>query len=184
MLRHGGVHPRSEATGHENCGEVLHLEAETTGAPGFEPGSAGPIPLPFAWLRPISAYLISGSLGEEEDQRCNREERDHAVANHSTILRSDWHTERATARQRRSTQLAERVRPIASRDVPTRSRAGRERGGSPPVKGAEYIQKPLDYCDPERGAQAPLAEPAPAVRDPARSRGPRTSRIQRYHEVS
>src|SRR3954471_14337720 len=60
VLRRRGLHPRAEAGGHDHCGEVRHK----AGAPGFEPGVAGPKPaaLPLVYAPSTSTPKVLQSI--------------------------------------------------------------------------------------------------------------------------
>ena len=154
------------------------------GAPGFEPGIAGPKPaaLPLGYApRACGRSVYGTSVGEEEDERGDREQRDDADRERLDDREArSGRRARAAARRRRSSSparsvserlRARRVPPEARRAIAARATAAHQWSTS------EEEEQALDRGDPERDAEAALAQPAArCATSRARSRACRTSR--------
>src|SRR5438477_3190 len=118
-----------------------------------------------AWLRPMERRNLFGSFSKEEDQRCNREKRDHADCDRPHHRQRDRHAENEQLRRGEDPpRLAQRVRTVAARDVPPEPDGDDgECDRSPPMERVEEVEQALDRGDPEREPEAPLPEPAPAA---------------------
>src|SRR6185503_8255193 len=123
VLRHGGVHPRAEAAGHENCGEVLHVERRLLGRQDSNLGSRDQNPLPYRLATPHRAR--TAYFGRSVKRKISAAIASSAITPNAIAFR----TARASGTQRTSNCDTAKIQP-ASRRVSER------------LPRATYHQKP------------------------------------------
>src|SRR6516164_353944 len=151
------------------------------GAPGFEPGIAGPkpaaLPLGYAPLRPeykCGPRPGSAAIREQDEERDHREQRDDRDRHGLDEAERERHAEDdQLGGGQDPADLADDVRPArASREPPEPACDEREQDCLPPAEDANQVQDPLDGREAQCDAEATQPEPA------ARPRGPVLDRVR------
>src|SRR5262245_59346800 len=153
------------------------------GAPGFEPGIAGPKPaaLPLGYAA-LWADSLGGTPREEQDQPGDREQGHDADRERLDNGERDRDCQHDQLRRREDPRgLPHGVRPMVACPPPDAEGDDRDDREFPEMQDAEEVEKPLDRTDPERDAEPAAAEPSTRTTRSMLDRAGVVHRFQPYH---
>ena len=196
VLRHGGLHPGAEAAGHhDGCeGGVGHglrslelgvPQGRCAGAPGFEPGIAGPKPaaLPLGYAPRACGRSVYGRRLKSKISATIASSATRPIASALTTAKRDRDAEHEQLRRGEDpARLAQGVRAVRAAAYHQKSSAIAARAtASHQCRTPNDVEQALDRRDPERDPQAPFAQPATRARRAMFDRVRAVHSIQPYH---